>query len=262
MHRHVIILIILLGLCPFNARSDDSVPKPFSPERLQRQIKSVERLKIDTFMQVLAIKQGMTVLDLRAGTGQYSYKFAEKLKGTGKVFATDIDRDDVNYMRRQAQARNLTNLFPVLVNQEGLDEFYTKNKFDLIFVGHAYTFFHDRVKYFKDLGRFLTPDGRLAILANKASQKFFVEDISDVDGLARELSSEKPDSPFYSDLRESTRELLRHPLDNETRALLKKAIVEDFNKMEKDHFLMSYFLANFFAVSLIFHKYPLILRPY
>ena len=76
----------------------------------------------------------MNIVDIGAGTGQYSYLFAEGLKGLGMVFATDISQEMIGYMNNQVLARKLTNMRPVLVNPEGMDEFYLKYKFpDSIF---------------------------------------------------------------------------------------------------------------------------------
>ncbi|MBI5873712.1 MAG: class I SAM-dependent methyltransferase [Candidatus Omnitrophica bacterium] len=253
IRRYVTIFIIVFSLCPLdvhsqtfqqNKSSGSEKAAPFTPELVQRQIERVNSSKIDTLMHVLGIKPGMIILDLGAGSGQYAYEFAERLKGTGKVFAADIDINMVHYMKQQAQARNLVNFFPVLVDKEGLDEFFTKNRFDLIFVAHAYSFFSNRVDYFNRLKDHLAKNGRLVIMENKGSQKFSLYDISNFDGLIRQLSLENSDSPFYANLQESTRELLRQPLDNKTKELLKKAIVDDFNQMRDDFSFLSNFLKN------------------
>lgn len=251
IRRCIIILIILFNLCLFNAQGQTSQQvknphiykgSPFTPELVQRQTRRAELSKIDMLIDVLGIKPGMVILDIGAGSGQYAYKFAERLKGTGKVFATDINIDAVNYIREQVRVRNLLNLFPVLVNSEGLDEFYTNNKFDLIFIAHAYHLFSDGVDYFKRLKGSLTKNGRLVILTLQSPKEFSSSDISDVRGLIKQLSSEKFDSPFYSCLRETTRELLDRPLEDKTEESLKNVIVGDLNIMKDDIYFLNHFL--------------------
>jgi ubiquinone/menaquinone biosynthesis C-methylase UbiE len=253
----VSILTILLNASVFNVQSYASYQveasnylkksSPFSPELINRQSQRAEIKETEKLMDVLRIKPGMTILDIGAGSGQYSYKFAERLKGTGRVFATDINADMIRYIKRQARARNFSNLFPVLVKPLGLDKFYAKNKFDLIFVAHTYHYLRDRVAFFKNLRGSLSSNGRLVILNRKNFSKLSLGDISDFEGLIKQLLSEKTDSPFYAHLQESTQKLLRGPLNDEAKKTLKKLIIEDFNSMIND----IYFLSNFVKRGLI-----------
>lgn len=252
IRRYVSILIILFNPCPFMAQGQTpervetqyiNKASPLKPELVQLQTEWVNKFsKIDQLMDVLGIKPGMTVLDIGSGSGQYAYKFAQRLKRKGTVFATDISIDRINYIEQEARARNLTNLSPVLVKSEGLDEFYTKNKFDLIFVAHTYYYLRPRISYFKWLKDSLAKDGQLIILHEKLLPRFSLGDISDLDGLIKQLSSEKFDSPFYSHLQKSTQELLRQPLDDKTKELLRNFIIDDLNSMSKDPHFLSHFL--------------------
>jgi len=223
---------------------------PLTPELIQRQIERVELSKIDKLMDVLGIKPGMAILDIGAGSGQYAYKFTERLKGTGKVFATDINIDMINYINEQLRVRNITNLFPVLVQNGGLDGFYKKNKFDLVFVAYTYLYIRERINYFKKLKDSLAKNGRLVFLDLKYPQKFSLGDISDFGGLIKQLSSEEFDSPFYLHLRESTQELLHQPLEDKTKELLRNAIIGDLNRIRDD----IHFLSNFLKDRLTFKE--------
>ena len=51
----------------------------------------------------LKIKPGMNILDIGAGTGFFTFRFAETLKGTGKVFATDVDPNMIEYIKDKMQ---------------------------------------------------------------------------------------------------------------------------------------------------------------
>jgi ubiquinone/menaquinone biosynthesis C-methylase UbiE len=217
---------------------------PLSPELIERQVRRAGIEQTEKLMDLLKIEPGMTVLDIGAGSGQYSYKFAERLKGTGKVFATDINAEMIKYLKQQAEVKNLANIFPVLVKPSGLDKFYTNNKFDLIFVAHTYHYLQDRTGYFRKLRGSLSGNGRLVILNRRNFAKFSPGDISDLSGLIKQLSSEKPDSPFFSCLRESTRRLLSEPLNDRTRISLEKAVVAEFNNMINDRYFLSNFVSN------------------
>jgi len=200
--------------------------------------------KNDELMEVLNVRPNMTILDIGTGTGQYAYKFAEKLQGTGNVFATDIDADFINYVIQETKKRGLTNLYPVLVKMDGVDEFYAKHNYDLILVFNVYWTLRDRVNYFSEMKKHINKNGRVVILSIKFLLPFSLHDINDFDGLIKELTLESEDSPFYKDLHESTRELLRHQSDVEHRENLKNAIVADFNQMRLDTNFWRQFLMN------------------
>ena len=67
---------------------------------------------------VLAIRPGMTVLDVGTGTGQFAYAFADRLQGRGKVYATDVNEGCVSYVREQSR-HGLGTVVPALVRREG-----------------------------------------------------------------------------------------------------------------------------------------------
>jgi len=52
----------------------------------------------DNVMDLPAIRPGVTILDIGAGTGQFAYEFAGRLKGTGRVFAADINESCIDYI--------------------------------------------------------------------------------------------------------------------------------------------------------------------
>lgn len=253
LYRCIFILFILFSFLPSvdgqglpGLASTESLKKPeyFIPFLVSRQTDRARHSQMLRLLDLLKIKNGMTILDLGAGTGQYAYEFAERLKGTGRVFASDVDINMVNYMMQEAKKRALTNFFPVLVKEDGLDEFYKNNKFDLIFVAHTYPFIKDRIEYFRELKNQLVKNGRLVILIEGRFKEFSLNDISDFSGLVKALLSEKPDGLFYSRLQGPTQELLRQPSNNKNIELLKRFIIKDFNRIISDLTFKDSFLKN------------------
>lgn len=248
IRKRIFILLMLFNFCPFGSqgqtlsRAEVSIEEaePMSPQLVLRESERVKFSRMQKLMGILGIKSGMTIVDIGAGSGQYTYKFAERLKGTGRVFATDIDPDMIKYVKQEAKQRGFSNVFPVLVKSEGLDEFYTKEKFDLVFVANTYFYMHDRTNFFKSLKGSLSQDGRLVVLEGKYCPKIFLRNISNVDGLIKKLSSKRINDPFYLLLRESTRQLLQQP--SKDKELLRKAIIVDFSRMIQDIHFLSHFL--------------------
>lgn len=157
-----------------------------------------KRPRIEKVLPLLALKPGMTVLDIGAGTGQQSYLIAEALKGTGRVYATDTEPRLVDYVNAQARARGLKNLEAVRVTGDGLDGFYARHTFDLVLVYDMISFLHDRAGYFGRLRKSLAPGGRVVVVGQPDASfyPFVREDFSDWDGFLADLRREPPDTVF------------------------------------------------------------------
>ncbi|MDD5773553.1 MAG: methyltransferase domain-containing protein [bacterium] len=234
-HRYIFILILLFAVA--TARGQKIYAKDMMAEvddlRIRRDTMCFERVGTDKLFELLAIEPGMNILDIGTGTGQFAVAFAEKMKGTGKVFATDIDIDCIDYLKKEAEKKHLTNLYPVLVKEEGIDEFYGKQRYDLITVFHV-NGITDEANYFRELKKFLKENGRVIFMCAKNVPAFSLSDLTgDFNGLAREISLEPDGSPFYKSLSGPTRELIKQ---NQAKPdeVLKKAIVDDFNKILSD----------------------------
>jgi len=226
IYRFILILILLSIIIPAeypNVEADET--------------------KESELMDSLVIKPGMTILDIGTGTGYYAYKFAERLKGTGKVFATDVLKNRIDYVREEANRRGFKNIYSVLVGRERMDEFYSKHRYDLIFLSNAYFFIDDPVNYFKEMRNYLADDGRLVILNFKGlCLRFYLDDFTDFAGLIKELSLEPASSPFYKALRASTQELIKQRPEGGPDELLKNTLVDDFNRMLANPIICANFL--------------------
>ena len=65
-------------------------------------------------MDRLEILPGMTILDIGTGSGQYAWRFAERVTDSGHVFATDVNIDMVNYVKQEVYRRGLKNFLTAL----------------------------------------------------------------------------------------------------------------------------------------------------
>jgi len=61
----------------------------------------------------LKLKPGEVVADVGAGSGYLTFRIAERVKPTGKVFAVDIQPEMLALIRDRARQRNVTNVEPV-----------------------------------------------------------------------------------------------------------------------------------------------------
>lgn len=228
---------ILLVVVSFAGREAyaDTPGNRLAPWRIERDVQRFRTVATDNVMTLLAIKPGMTVLDIGAGTGQFAYEFARRLNGTGKVYATDTNASCVDYIKKESDRRGLSNLHPVLVRKDGVDEFYGKHRYDLITIFHISMTYEDRVDYLRELRGFLADDGRLILILYKIPTLFSPGDFTgDFPALIKELLLEPPESPFFKILKDSTRNrMLNHPEAGPTEELA-SAIVAEFNEMLYD----------------------------
>ena len=112
-------------------------------------------------IKALKLEAGMTVADLGSGTGYFTFRLAEAVGSSGKVYAIDIDADMNASIDKQAVAKQMENVSTVLaVEHDPL----IPEKVDLIFSVNAYHHLKDRATYFKNTARYLKPGGRVAIL--------------------------------------------------------------------------------------------------
>ncbi len=225
--------------------------KPPLKFAIMRQEHRNEYVQFETVIDALDITAGMTILDIGSGPGYASFVFAEKLRGSGEVFATDVREDFVNHINDEAKRRGLTNLFSAVVKAEGMDDFYGKHRYDLVFLSNAYHCLDNRIEYFSKIRGLLKRNARLVLVLYNQVPVFSTDDLSDADGLIDKLSRENDDNPFYKYLSEGTKQLLK-VYDKEEG--VEDALVDDFNRMlvdpqfYKGFYSGSYFRKNLFTV--------------
>jgi ubiquinone/menaquinone biosynthesis C-methylase UbiE len=119
--------------------------------------------KPELVVRALELHPGMVVVDLGAGSGFFTRRFAEAVGPTGKAIGLDVDPDMVAYMTADARERKLSNYEARLVKPD--DAGLAPNTVDLIFLCDTYHLIGDRVAYFRRLKAALKPDrGRLVVV--------------------------------------------------------------------------------------------------
>ncbi len=215
---------------------------PFSEKLIQRQITRMKLSRMQQLINTLGIKDGMVILDIGTGSGQYAYQFSKALHGTGKIFATDVNPEMIGYVRAEIKKRKLSNIEPVLVTAQGVDPFYGRNKYDLIFIAHTDIYISDFKNYVRTLKNYLTPGGRFVILRKKAIPAFMLKDITNIKGLLTEIVNERPNSPFYKYLGRLQLPARQALASNNIPQQLKKDLVRCLNNLV---FKDIYFYENF-----------------
>ncbi len=126
-----------------------------SPERAKWQ-------KPDQVVSALNLKPGQTVVDIGAGTGYFTRRFARAVGPSGKAIGLDIEPGMIEYMNADAKKLNLSNYQARLVKPD--DPELAPGSADLIFFCDVLHHIDDRVAYLKKLEPALKPGGRVAVI--------------------------------------------------------------------------------------------------
>ena len=112
-------------------------------------------------IKALKLEEGIKVADLGSGTGYFTFRLAEAVGSSGKIYAVDIDAEMNASIDKQAVAKQIENVKTILA--VGHDPLIPE-PVDLIFSVNAYHHLKDRADYFRNVARYLKPDGRVAII--------------------------------------------------------------------------------------------------
>ena len=165
------------------------------------------------------VRLGNKVLDLAAGSGDLSIKFANKVGDQGKVIVTDINEAMLEQGRlRLTDAGIVSNVDYCLINAEQLP--FQDNYFDCISISFGLRNVTNKEKALASMQRCLKPGGRAIILefsqpTNEAFRKFYDAYSFNIIPKLGELIANDRDS--YQYLVESIRQ---HPPQEELKQMM------------------------------------------
>ncbi|HTW87878.1 MAG TPA: methyltransferase domain-containing protein [Candidatus Binataceae bacterium] len=161
---------VAFSLIAFTAgfAQQQSLPMATGERPLAARIKTFEAAdrdkwqKPDEIVKVLDLKPGMTVADIGAGSGYFTRRFAKAVGPSGKVYAVDISRDILVYLKNRAQKEDLHNIEIVVDKPD--DPMLPANSLDLAFFGEVTHHIGHRSDFFRKIYTALKPNGRMAIV--------------------------------------------------------------------------------------------------
>lgn len=113
-------------------------------------------------LDAIGVRRGSTVADIGAGVGYFTWRLAERVGPSGKVFANDIQPRMLEQLRKNMQQRNLTNVETVLGTED--DPRLPQGKMDLVLLVDVYHEFSQPQKMLQNIRASLKQDGRLILL--------------------------------------------------------------------------------------------------
>jgi len=116
----------------------------------------------DAALDAIGIPRGATVADVGAGVGYFTWRLAERVGPSGKVYANDIQQVMLEKLRGNMEARHLTNVQTVLGAED--DPKLPAGAVDVILLVDVYHEFSEPQKMLQKMRQALKPDGRLVLL--------------------------------------------------------------------------------------------------
>ena len=113
-------------------------------------------------MDSIGVKAGMTVGEVGAGNGYFTFKLAQRVGPDGLIYANDIDPNALRNLQAGARQRKLKNI--VTVRGEVADPLFPPGVMDLVIMVYVFHELAEPVKLLRNLKPSLRPNATLVIL--------------------------------------------------------------------------------------------------
>lgn len=128
-------------------------------------------LKTDNFahprqnVAALGIQSGMRVADFGAGSGAYALLIAERLGGTGAVYAIDVQRDLLRRIHNEALRQGYKNVEVIWADLEvPRASKLADSSIDLVLISNLLFQIPDKAPVLREARRIVKPAGRVALI--------------------------------------------------------------------------------------------------
>jgi len=122
---------------------------------------SSENNQPDEVIKNMKMEKGDVIGDIGTGGGYFTFEFSSAVGENGKVYAIDTNPKSLDYLEAKAKKMGITNIEPVLANEDGL---VLPEKVDMFFMRNVFHHLPDTVAYFKSIKPLLKKDGKIALL--------------------------------------------------------------------------------------------------
>lgn len=169
MTTRLLALIGILCWMPSSALAQHTAEQHRRPPDIKEYIESLERPERDQHQKpaqvvdALALKSGMSVADLGAGSGYFTRRFVEAVTETGKVYVIDVEPDMLHAAKESLVHLHVPFTAEFILARPD-DPKLPLESVDLIFVCNTYHHLEHRAAYFANVKGALKGGGRVAII--------------------------------------------------------------------------------------------------
>ena len=131
---------------------------------LEREEREMEE-NTSLLLKNLAVKPGMVVADIGAGSGYHS-ALLSKMVGNGKVFAVDVEPEMIAYLNARIKQEKLSRIVPVLSTEQKVS--LSENTIDMMLLVDVYHEFSFPYEMALSMRAALKPGGKLVLVEFRA----------------------------------------------------------------------------------------------
>jgi len=136
----------------------------FGIDWLEREEREMEE-NTSLLLKNLAVKPGMVVADIGAGSGYHS-ALLSKMVETGKVFAVDVEPEMIAYLNARIKQEKLSRIVPVLSTEQKVS--LPENTIDMMLLVDVYHEFSFPYEMALSMRAALKPGGKLVLVEFRA----------------------------------------------------------------------------------------------
>ena len=159
MRRLLIVILFVAATSAYAQlaprKADEWVTTLEGPQRVATQ-------KVEEVIAKLALKPGMIVADIGAGSGLFSRPLAKAIGPSGKIYAVDIQQDLLDVINKRSKDEGICNIQTVLGEFD--DPRIPTRNVDIAFINDVLHHIQNRAVYLKALGTYVKAGGRIAII--------------------------------------------------------------------------------------------------
>lgn len=119
-------------------------------------------LKRDEIVRECALKPGMVVADIGAGTGLFTRLFSKEVGSKGKVYAVDISKNFLEHIAKTNKSLSISNVTTVLCTDRSAE--LPANSIEVVFICDTYHHFEFPHRTLETIHKALRANGRLILI--------------------------------------------------------------------------------------------------
>ena len=132
-------------------------------DRLDRPDRDADQ-KPSEVIEALELKPGMAVADLGSGSGYFTRRFLESVAPGGTVYAIDVERKALDYIRAHLSQEQPTTSSLVFIHADPDNPKLKAASVDLLFLCNTYHHIENRPQYFSRVAEAIRAGGRLVVI--------------------------------------------------------------------------------------------------
>ncbi len=121
-----------------------------------------EKQPPEKVMDAAGIESGMTIGEVGAGRGRFTFHLARRVGPTGKIFTNDIDTESLEILRSRCKEGGIHNVETILGEID--DPLFPPGTLDMVFMVWTYHFLDEPVRLLKSLKPALKSGGTVVLV--------------------------------------------------------------------------------------------------